>query len=167
MTFFRKNFRFSVSFPRFSVSFAMLNVVYVYDLISFAMLNVVYDLTITTAISQKKSLMTPFFTLFVLSRASDNTTSQNIKGTDAWAVPPHLQFFWRDRAPSPPRSPPLATGKHKYREANSRGGRQTGGWHAMSCYAWNLIVRKRGTRYNYASGYVGLHCFVIIRYVFV
>jgi len=30
---------------------------------------------------------TILFTLFVLSRASDNTTSQNIGGTDAWAVP--------------------------------------------------------------------------------
>ena len=35
---------------------------------------------------------TPFFTLFILSRASDNTTSQNIGGTDAWAVP-HLKFW--------------------------------------------------------------------------
>ena len=43
--------------------------------------------------------MTPFFTLFVLSRASDNTTSQNIGGTDAWAVP-HLTF-WGDRPPVP------------------------------------------------------------------
>src|SRR6218665_2096470 len=31
--------------------------------------------------------MTPSFTLFVLLRVSDNTTSQNIGGTDAWAVP--------------------------------------------------------------------------------
>src|SRR6218665_3239021 len=42
----------------------------------------------------------------MLSRASDNTTSPNIGGTDAWAVP-HLKFFWGDRPPSPPRSPPL------------------------------------------------------------
>src|SRR6218665_10496 len=46
-----------------------------------------------------------FFTLFILSRASDNTTSQNIGGTDAWAVP-HLKF-WGNRLPQPPRSPPL------------------------------------------------------------
>src|SRR6218665_990142 len=32
----------------------------------------------------------------------DNTTSQNIGGTDAWAVP-HLKFFHQ----VPPRSPPL------------------------------------------------------------
>src|SRR6218665_3377750 len=46
------------------------------------MLNVVYDpfLTSTTTISEKNSFMTQFFTLFVLSRASDNTTSQNIGG---------------------------------------------------------------------------------------
>jgi len=31
--------------------------------------------------------MTLSFTLLLLSRASDNTTSQNIGGTDAWAVP--------------------------------------------------------------------------------
>jgi len=44
--------------------------------------------------------MTPFFTQFVLSHASDNTTSQNIGETDAWVVP-HLKF-WRDRPPSSP-----------------------------------------------------------------
>jgi len=31
--------------------------------------------------------MTPYFTQFVLSHASDNTTSRNIGGTDARAVP--------------------------------------------------------------------------------
>ena len=43
--------------------------------------------------------MTNFFTQFVLSQASDNTTSRNIGGTDAWAVP-HLKF-WGDRPPVP------------------------------------------------------------------
>ena len=42
-------------------------------------------------ISEKNFFMTPFFTLFELSRASDDATSQNIGGTDAWAVP-HLKF---------------------------------------------------------------------------
>ena len=53
-----------------------------------------------TLSSQQK---TPFFrpSLFILSRASDNTTSQNILGTDAWAVPP-LQILG-----DAPRSPPL------------------------------------------------------------
>ena len=37
---------------------------------------------------RKESLYDTFFSLFVLSRESDNTTSQNIGGTDAWAVPP-------------------------------------------------------------------------------
>src|SRR6218665_3354789 len=71
------------------------------------MLDVVYDpfLTRKTTISEKISFMTPFFTLFVLSRASDNTTSLNIGGTDAWVVP-HLKFFG-DRPPRTPRSPPL------------------------------------------------------------
>src|SRR6218665_820084 len=74
----------------------------------FTMLNVVYDpfLTRKATISEKNSFMTPFFTLFVLSRESENTTSQNIGGTDAWAVPPP-QILGGDRPPSPPRSPPL------------------------------------------------------------
>src|SRR6218665_3090198 len=50
-------------------------------------------------------LMTPFFTRFVLSRASDNTTSQNIGGTDAWTVPPTSNLG--DRPPAPPKSPPV------------------------------------------------------------
>src|SRR6218665_491467 len=60
-------------FPFFSQSFPM-----------FAMLNVIIDPFLTGK--------TPFFTLFILSRASDNTTSQNIGGTNAWAVP-HLKFL--------------------------------------------------------------------------
>src|SRR6218665_109437 len=46
----------------------------------FTMLNVVYEHFLTRK--------TQFFTLFMLSRTSDNTTSQNIGGTNAWAVPP-------------------------------------------------------------------------------
>src|SRR6218665_2454529 len=42
-------------------------------------------------ISEKNSLIRPFFTLFILSRASDNTTCLNIGVTNAWAVP-HLKF---------------------------------------------------------------------------
>jgi len=49
-----------------------------------------------------------FFTMFVLSRASDNTTSLNIGGTNAWAVPPPQ--ILGDRPPVPPRSPPLVDG---------------------------------------------------------
>src|SRR6218665_3621695 len=73
----------------------------------FTLLNVVHDLFFTrkTTISEKNFLITPFFTLFVLSRASDNITSLNIGETNAWAVP-HLKF-WGDRPPSPSRSPPL------------------------------------------------------------
>src|SRR6218665_958500 len=51
----------------------------------FTMLNVVYDHFLTRK--------TPFFTLFILSRTSDNTASQNFWGY----CPPQ----------SPPRSPPL------------------------------------------------------------
>src|SRR6218665_1168938 len=43
---------------------------------------------------------TIFFTLFVLSRASDNTTSLNIGGTNAWAVP-YLTFLGRPSPQSP------------------------------------------------------------------
>src|SRR6218665_3415210 len=57
----------------------------------FTVLNVVYD-----PFPHKKNT---FFTLFILSRASDNTTFQNIGGTNAWAVP-HLKFFG-DRPPVP------------------------------------------------------------------
>ena len=56
-------------FPFFSHIFRM-----------FTMLNVVYDHFLT----RKPS----YFSLFILSRTSDNTTSQNIGGTNAWAVPP-------------------------------------------------------------------------------
>src|SRR6218665_2767561 len=56
-------------FPFFSHIFRM-----------FTMLNVVYDHFLTRK--------TQFFTLFMLSCTSDNTTSKNIGGTNAWAVPP-------------------------------------------------------------------------------
>src|SRR6218665_553904 len=55
-------------------------------------------------LSSKKNT---FITLFILSRTSDNTTSQNIGETNAWAVP-HLKL-WGARPPSPPRFPPLRT----------------------------------------------------------
>src|SRR6218665_729977 len=47
-----------------------------------------------------------FFTLFILSRTSDNITSQNnIGATNAWAVSPPQTLG--DRPPSPPRFLPL------------------------------------------------------------
>src|SRR6218665_2444405 len=66
----------------------------------FTILNVVYDpfLTRKNTISENNSFMT-------LSRASDNTTSQNIVG-DGCMGRPHLNF-WGGPSPSPPRSPPL------------------------------------------------------------
>src|SRR6218665_2285857 len=61
----------------------------------FTMLNVVYDPFITRK--------TPFFTLFILSHALDNTTSQNIGGrTNAWAVPPPQIFFLGGLSPQSP-----------------------------------------------------------------
>jgi len=55
-----------------------------------------------TAISEQKFLDDIFFTQFLLSHASDNTTSRNIGGTDAWAVPPQTSNFGGDRPPSHP-----------------------------------------------------------------
>src|SRR6218665_1456047 len=49
---------------------------------------------------RKEFLDDTFFTLFVLSRASNNTISQNIGGTDAWAVPTSNLFGWN--APQSP-----------------------------------------------------------------
>src|SRR6218665_2888677 len=75
-------------FPFFSNIFRM-----------FTMLNVLYDPFLTRK--------THFFTRFILSRAYDNTTSQNIGGDQCMGRPPHLKL-WRDRPlQSPPRSPPL------------------------------------------------------------
>jgi len=42
--------------------------------------------------NRQNSFMTHFLTQFILAHASDNTTSQNIGGTDAWAVPPPQIF---------------------------------------------------------------------------
>src|SRR6218665_926775 len=50
-----------------------------------------------TLASQEKHT---FLTLFILSGASDNTTSQNIGGTDAWACP--TSNFGRDRPTQSP-----------------------------------------------------------------
>src|SRR6218665_3381519 len=60
-------------FPFFSHSFRM-----------FTMLNVVYDHFLTRK--------PPFFTLFILSRTSDNTTSQNIGGDQCMGRPPTSNF---------------------------------------------------------------------------
>src|SRR6218665_1623131 len=65
----------------------------------FTMLNVVYDHFLT-----RKS---PFFTLFILSRTSDNTASQNIGGDQCMGRPPTSNFFGGPSPQSPPRSPPL------------------------------------------------------------
>ena len=58
-----------------------------------------YDpfLTRKNTISEKNFFTRLFFNLFVLPRASDNTTSQNI-GEDRCMAHPHL-IFWGDRCP--------------------------------------------------------------------
>src|SRR6218665_1524607 len=49
----------------------------------------------------------------VLCHASNNTTSQNIGGTNALAVP-HLTF-WKGPSPKPPKFPPMVnTYMHEY-----------------------------------------------------
>src|SRR6218665_2667687 len=75
-------------FPFFSHIFPM-----------FTMLNVVYDHFLT----RKPS----FFILFILSRTSDNTISQNIGGGPMHGLSPHLKFCGGTVPPVPPRSPPL------------------------------------------------------------
>src|SRR6218665_1664594 len=53
----------------------------------------------------KHSFVTLSFSHFVLYHASNNTTSRNIGGTNAWAsLPPQILG---DRPPSPPKSPPM------------------------------------------------------------
>src|SRR6218665_525630 len=88
--FFEKNYHFRVlkfSWPFFvGIDQVFLIFPFFFQILRiFTVLNVVYHpfLTRTTTISEKNSLTTPFFTLFILSRASDNTTSQNIRGTNA------------------------------------------------------------------------------------
>src|SRR6218665_2969156 len=87
-------------FSRFSLSFSQIFHI-------FTVLNIIYDpfLHEKTSISEKNSLMTPFFTLFLLSRASDNTTSQNIGGRMHGPSP--ISNFWGTVPPVPPRSPPM------------------------------------------------------------
>src|SRR6218665_2238469 len=52
----------------------------------------------------KYSFMPLSFSQLVLSHASDNTTSRNIGGTDAWAVP-HLKFWGMSLEDCPSQSP--------------------------------------------------------------
>ena len=73
-------FRFSLSFFRFSIS---LLCEMLYNFMTFSSLEKPLN----------DFLMTPFFTLFGLPRASNNTTSQNIGGSGCMGRPP-LKFWW-------------------------------------------------------------------------
>src|SRR6218665_1950675 len=81
-----KNF---ISFSRFSVS----------------LLPVMSYMTLSSRekplFSENNSLMTPFFTLFVLSHASDKHYCSKYWG-DGCLGRPHTSNFWGDRPPSPP-----------------------------------------------------------------
>jgi len=87
-------FSYRPGFPNFTFLFPDFPYLYY-------MLNVVYDPFLTRR--------TPFFTLFILSRASDNTPSQNIGRTDAWAVP-HFKFW----GTVPPQSPQVSAPVYMY-----------------------------------------------------
>ena len=65
---------------------------------------IVYDPFYTgkITISEKNFSIRQFFTLFILSHTSDNTTSLNIGGTNAWAVPTSNLGGPSPRGPSPP-----------------------------------------------------------------
>src|SRR6218665_1482896 len=63
----------------------------------FTMLNVAIAYNYDPFLTRK----TPFFTLFVLSIASDNTTSQNIVEDQCMGRPPPHIFFGGDRPPVP------------------------------------------------------------------
>src|SRR6218665_2353791 len=67
----------------------------------FTVLNLVYDhfFKRKTTFSENNFLMTLFFTLFILSRTSDNTTSKHIGGTEAWESP--TSNFWGTVSPVP------------------------------------------------------------------
>src|SRR6218665_280608 len=73
----------------------------------FTMLNVLYDHFLTRK--------TTFFTLFILSRTSDNTASQNIGGDQCMNRPPPPQILGGPSSPVPPRSQPL----HSYESSES------------------------------------------------
>jgi len=97
--FFGKNFHFQVTnlwWPFFSHRPGFSQIFRI-----FTMLNVVYDPFLTRK--------TPFFTLFILSHAFDNTTSQNIGGHQCMGRPP-ASNFWGTVPQSPSRSPPLVYG---------------------------------------------------------
>src|SRR6218665_1025550 len=66
----------------------------------FTMLNVVYDPFLT-----RKTHF--FYSVHTFTYIQQHYTSQNIGGTDAWAVPPPQ--ILGDRPPSSPRSPPMVT----------------------------------------------------------
>src|SRR6218665_699355 len=106
MTFFRKHFHFDVKNllmiffshqPYFAV-FCHLPV----STVNVILCNIYDHFSFRKPLFQNKTFLHDTFlkSQFVLCRASNNTTSLNIGGMDAWAVP-HLKF-WGDRPPSLP-----------------------------------------------------------------
>src|SRR6218665_3183066 len=102
MTFFPEKFPFSR--PKILMTFFLIFLFFFQILRIFTVLNVIYNpfFTRKTTISETNSLTTPFFTLFVLSRASD-TTSLLLKllgGRMNGPSPP--QFFLGETFPQSP-----------------------------------------------------------------
>src|SRR6218665_3935859 len=98
---FRKNFHFQGKFSD-DLFLVIHLVLWIFPFFShifriFTMLNVVYDHFLT--------IKTPFSTLLILSRTSDNTTTQKIGEDQCMGRLPPLKFW----GTIPPRSPPLDT----------------------------------------------------------
>ena len=114
----------------------------------FAMLNVIFDPFLTRK--------TPFFTLLILSRASDNTTSLNIGGTNAWAVPPpqvylntspaREKYYLSDTSPAPDKP-------GKYLKTPFRRRRSI---YTHKCF-YTLIWRRRGRRSRRSRSSIYIH----------
>src|SRR6218665_2057352 len=99
----------------------------------------IYDpfFTRKTHISENNSLITPFLLCSCFRTHPTNTTSQNIGGTDAWAVLPP-QSFLGTVPQSPYRSPPVS------RSLGRKGREEHGGdnWPSQLCWAVRVRLVK-------------------------
>src|SRR6218665_775765 len=127
-------FGFSLSFPRFSVSFTMLNVV--------------YDpfLTRTTTISEKNSFMTPFLP-FSYFGAHPTTLFLKILGGRMHGPCTQPQIFWGTVPQFPPRSPLLPGAFHP--SSVGLGLRLPG---SLSAPAGRLSVRQQKSLFSVSAG---------------
>jgi len=82
--------------------------------------NIFDPLFLTKNLFQKILILDTFFSQFVLCLTSENSTSQNIGGTDACAVPPPQ--IVGDHPPVPSKSPPMGSCNEIEIEVEVRGG---------------------------------------------